>query len=58
MEDKQVCNQVIVFDDFPLFIANILGNDTAAAEQHPLGKLIKGFAFVRRALDLAPKLGP
>ncbi len=50
MENDQVCDQVIVFDDLQLVIANVFG-DRIGSEINPLGELIEAFALVLRCLN-------
>ena len=51
MEDKAVCNQVVVFDGLPLLVAAVLRDDTFATEEGPLEEAVEGFALVRGSLD-------
>src|ERR1017187_8054769 len=51
MEDKAVCNQVVVFDGLPLLVAAVLRDDAFAAEEGPLEEAVEGFALVGGSLD-------
>lgn|GEM_PF-4723590 len=54
VEDQQVCNQVIVFDDLQLIVADIV-LDRVRAEIGPLRKLVETFALVLSRLNDLPK---
>ena len=55
VEDHQVGDQVVVFDDLELIVANVLG-DRVGAEIGPLGKIVEAFALVLRGLDDASQV--
>ena len=45
VEDYKIGNQVIVFDNLQLIVANIFG-DGIGSEINPLGELVKAFALI------------
>jgi hypothetical protein len=49
VEDQQICHEMIVLDDFPLFLAPIFGNDPFTAKEQPFQKAVKRFALVHGA---------
>ena len=55
VKDHQVGDQVVVFDDFELIVANVL-SDRVGAEIGPLGKTVEAFALVLRGLNDAAQV--
>ena len=55
VEDHQVGDQVVVFDDLELIVANVLG-DGVGAKVGPLGKIVEAFALVLRGLNDAAQV--
>ena len=55
VEGQNICNQVIVLNEFALFIPHILGNHVVAAKRDPLYELVKPLALVRGRLNGLPQ---
>jgi len=55
VENQQIGNQMVVFDEFPLLVSHILCDDTVAAEGNPSHEFVKSFALGRGRLDLVPQ---
>src|SRR5665213_93367 len=56
VEDQEIGDEVVVFDELALLVANPFGGQRATAEGDPLEKLIETFALVGRGLDQPPQL--
>jgi hypothetical protein len=50
MEDQQVGNQMIIFDDLQLIFPHIVFN-SIRTEIYPLGKVIEAFEFVLGSMN-------
>jgi hypothetical protein len=55
VERQQIRYQVIVFNEFALLIAHVLGDHALATEAHPLHEFVEGLAFVGGGLDYLPQ---
>jgi hypothetical protein len=54
VENEQIGNQMVVFDELPLLVSHILCDDTVAAEGNPWHELVEAFALCRGRLNLVP----
>ena len=57
MENQEVRDQMIVFDEFSLLISRVLGDHAISTERDSLHELIEPFTFVGGRLNRAAKLG-
>lgn len=57
VENQAVGNEVVVLDDFALFVTVVLGNETMSAESGPLNKPVERLTFVRCRLNQAAQVG-
>ncbi len=57
VQNQAVGDEVVILDDFALFVAVVFGNQAVAAESRPLDELIEGFAFVGGRLNHPPDVG-
>jgi hypothetical protein len=46
---------MIVFDDLPLFMPDVFGNNAIPVKEQPLHKIIESFTFVGGGVDCFPK---
>jgi len=46
VENHHVGHKLVVFDDFPLLMANIFGDNALASEEEPFDKTVKFLTFV------------
>jgi hypothetical protein len=46
VKDPAICEQVVVFDGLPLFVAAVFHDDPFASEEGPLEEAIEGLALV------------
>ena len=53
MENQEVRNQMVVFDEFSLLISRVLGDHAISTERDPLHELIEPFTFVGGRLNRA-----
>jgi len=53
VENQEVRNQMVVFDEFSLLVSRVLGDHAISTKRDPLHKLIEPFTFVGGRLNRA-----
>ena len=56
MENQEVRDQMVVFDEFSLLISRVLGDHAISTERDSLHELIEPFTFVGGRLNRAAQL--
>ena len=57
VKDQASCDQVVVFDGLPQFVAAVFHDDPFASEEGPLEEAIEGLALVGGTLDCRAQVG-